>query len=171
MDDILIIQTFYTVDNAVALDVSRSRLLPMLNFIASSIWTRLFGHSAELLKGGANDETSQKEIFWGQKGGFFPAKLFKIRSFDISSLAKLGFFDISSPGGPENRDLSSKMRDIPCNVCDFNGTSCGFSKWGWKRTLSSNLGDFINSSGGLTSRGVIFSKKIDFDQRNHGLHQ
>ena len=27
------------------------RLLPMLNFIASSIWTRLFGHSAELLKG------------------------------------------------------------------------------------------------------------------------
>eukprot|EP00435_Cladocopium_sp_Y103_P002686 s4612_g1.t1 len=28
-----------------------TRLLPMLNFIASSIWTRLFGHSAELLKG------------------------------------------------------------------------------------------------------------------------
>ena len=31
-----------------------NRLLPMLNFIASSIWTRLFGHSAELLKGGEN---------------------------------------------------------------------------------------------------------------------
>jgi len=28
-----------------------ARLLPMLNFIASSIWTRLFGHQAELLKG------------------------------------------------------------------------------------------------------------------------
>eukprot|EP00434_Breviolum_minutum_P026113 symbB.v1.2.023089.t1/scaffold2089.1/size89944/4 len=28
-----------------------TRLLPMLNFIASAIWTRLFGHSAELLKG------------------------------------------------------------------------------------------------------------------------
>lgn len=28
-----------------------TRLLPMLNFIASSIWTRLFGHQAELLKG------------------------------------------------------------------------------------------------------------------------
>ncbi|CAK9034975.1 unnamed protein product [Durusdinium trenchii] len=28
-----------------------TRLLPMLNFIASAVWTRLFGHTAELLKG------------------------------------------------------------------------------------------------------------------------